>query len=195
MDIYIERNITYFIKNYNVYCTANITLGIMPVKIKMLSNGCSIIIKQYPFLLKLINSLPILNCENFTPFKIYKDNVKCGKGKHILFKPLYIFTINNDIYEIRHHSNNYISLMRNNVQIALYYKNITSVAEHNIYNVKCVYDTEMLNIILLFCAFIDVIFYPNNGNFSYIKKEKTFVFNDKYEERINWKPPKNIILW
>ena len=183
------RNIHYYIKNYDVVSKANITLGMLPIKIEVLSNN-HIILKQSPWILKLINALPLLNYETFTPFKLYKNGVKCGKGKHLFFKPVFIFVIDMDRYEIRHHSNNYISIMRNDKQIALFQKKLRSVAENNTYFVKCINENGILDIIMLFCAFIDVMFYPNNKHIAYIKEEKTYILNDKHSKRIQWSPPR-----
>lgn len=193
MDICINRNMMkknlhYSVEHYNITGSANYTWGILPVKIEVLSNKNHIMLKQSPWILKFINSLPLLNYETFTPFKLYKNGAKCGRGWHILFRPVFVFIIENDRYELRHHTDNYISIMKDNKQIGLVRKKIKTIAEKNTYYVKCINEENILDIIMLFCVFIDVMFYPNNKQISYVKTEKTFVLNDKFSKRINWNP-------
>lgn len=193
MEFYIYRNmnakkINYYINNHSVEGSANITLGIIPIKITVKNGNKCIVLKQAPLILKLINALPLLNYETFTPFKIYKDNLFCGRGAHILFRPIFKFKIEGNKYELRHHSDNYISLLRENKQIALFQKKSLSIRENRSYFIKCVNEAGILDIIMLFCAFSDVIFYPNNKSVGYLKWDKTYVFNDKYANRTHWNP-------
>lgn len=182
------KKITYYINNNNIEGTANITLGILPIKITVQNSNHCIVLKQSPLILKLINALPILSYETFTPFKIYKDSIFCGRGTHVLFRPIFKFKMEGNRYELRHHSNNYISLIRENKQIALFQKKSLSISEKRSYFVKCINEAEILDIIMLFCAFADVIFYPNNKSVAYIKWDKTYVINDKYASRTYWNP-------
>ena len=186
---YIKKNnLEYITDTYDFKGTLNYANNVFPIKLKLTTSKDVLEIVQKPWILKLINCLPILNTETFAPFKVYLNGVLCGKSKNILFKPIFLFYINDDLYEIRQHNNNYISLMHNNVQLALYKKDDVTISETNNYSIKCVNNDEMIQWIILFCLFIDRVFYPNNSSLNYWKYEKNYVINDEYSERLSWEP-------
>ena len=162
------------------------TLGLLPVKIKVLCNNKTLGLKQTAWLLKLINLLPFLNTESFIPLRFYENGICCGAAKKKMFQPAFDIKINNSNYEVRQHNNNNISLMRDNIQIALYKKELRTIAEHNKYIVEFDESADKL-LILLFAILADTVFYSNAGRFTYCKYEKDIIINDKFKERTNYK--------
>ena len=132
--------------------------------------------KQTNWLLKIFNSLPILNIETFTPYKYYNNGVCCGYSKKYILKPIFAFFIDEDYYEVKQCSDNSILLTRNKAKIALYKKEDWSTLEENTYNLKIINESNIdTKLLLLFCIFIDVEFYPNNWKLSYFKYEKNHI--------------------
>ena len=86
------------------------------------------------------------------------------------------------------HSNNYVSVLKNNVQIALIKKESLTYCEQNTYEVLCSddIDGEVL-LILMFVAFTDIHFFKNGNRIDYLKCEKTIGF-DTFKERTTWRP-------
>ena len=187
----IERKIgrskfLYEMSGMSVVGSSKYTLRLLPVKIEVLCGNKTLVLKQTAWLLKLINSLPLLNIETFTPLRFYENGIYCGIAKKKMFQPVFDIRINSSIYEIRQHNNNYISLMRDNIQIALYKKELQTIAEHNKYIVEFDESADKL-LILLFAILADTVFYSNEGRFSYCKYEKDIIINDKFKERTNYK--------
>ena len=165
--------------------TANYTFGFIP----RIYNNDLFELKQTSWLLKLINSFPILNLETFTPFKYYVNGNYSGRSKKVPFKPVFHFTINEDKYELCQHNKNYVSLMRNDIQVALYRKEDETVLEMNTYNIKYDENSNMEHsLLLIFCIFIDVTFYANSMNIAYLKYDKNYVIKNEYDERTLWDP-------
>ena len=77
--------------------------------------------------------------------------------------------------------------MKNNSQVALYKKDIATFMEENRYTIK--YDDRIsIQLLLLFCIFIDVESYPNHLRISASKYEVDFAIKDPYKERTHWEP-------
>lgn len=147
-------------------------------------------LKQTNILIKLLNALPLLNLYSFTNFKYYVNDVYKGRTSHNNFlKPQFKFHLGEVEYDIYCHKNNYISIMRDNKQIALVKKEDLTYAEKNRYILR--YDaSSQYNdaFLLLLVCFIDVTFYPNHFSFSNIKYEKTLGSDKNYDDRVNWRP-------
>ena len=148
-------------------------------------------LEQRNWLLILINSIPLLNLGTYTPYNLYVNKKHIGFSRNNPFKPMFVFFIEGDCYELCQHNNNYISLMKNNIQVGLYKKSDISVLEENIYELS--YSDSMgeqLPLLVLFCVFADRIFYKNHLSFSYYKYEKNIVAEKKetYSKRTSWTP-------
>lgn len=170
----------------NISGKANYTFGLLLQKITIVSSKSVLQLKQTNWILKLLNAFPILNSEVLAPYKFYVNGRYCGKSKNVFLEPCFFFDIENKRYEVRLHNNNIISLMMNNTQIALFEKETSSRRERNIYKIR--HSTEHIEkeMLLLFCAFADLVFYENESFVSYYKIEKNYVLNDKYAERTKW---------
>lgn len=191
MKVNIQRTMynnkfVYNIKGYTFVGESNCTYGLFPIQIKIPFEESCIELKQ-SIILKLINCLPVLNMETLASFKAYLNKKYIGKSTHKLFEPVFYFDFQGGMYEVRLHNNNYISLMKNNIQTALYNRVSYSEGENNIYEVEFDDSKEHLVYILLFCIFIDRVFYSNNGKVNYLKWEKNIVINDRHKVRTSWK--------
>lgn len=167
---------------------SNYTYGLIPRRIMVLRDNYSIMeLKQTNWLLKFMNSLPVLNCETFTPFYYFENKTLLGKSKTRLFQPAFFFTIKENFYELRQHNHNVISLMENGAQIALYKKEAFTEFERNKYEIRYREDKEENDpLLLLFCIFIDVVFYSSTSKISGWKYEKEYVMKDPFPERTHW---------
>lgn len=124
----------------------------------------------------------------FPQYKFYHREICIGKTKISFFSPRRIIIINNICYELYLHNNNYISILKNNVQIALIKKSEMTMAEENKYIISFDENLEKdVGLLTIFVAFIDVIFYPNRYKLNYVKYEKTIGI-DKLYNRTLWKP-------
>lgn len=168
---------------------ANHTYYFLPRRIRVTDSDRVLELNQTSYMLKFINSLPILSLETFTPFKLFVNGIYAGKTKKRLFKPIFDISVNKETYCLSLHSNNFISLMKNGVQVALYRKETRTNVERNVYFAKFNLKGEIDEaLILLFCVLIDVVFYRNNSRISALKYEKTIVFDDLNNDRVNWIP-------
>lgn len=100
------------------------------------------------------------------------------------FRPIRNFIIHRNTYQLYAHKNNIFSLTKNGVQVSLYKKIPYSKCKRNTYFITFS-PQESLEIIQLFCIFIDLFFYDGyNGRII----EKNVVFSDRYPEHISWSP-------
>ncbi len=182
-----NKKFLYYLNDDTLVGHTNITFGFLPCIIEVFGNrGLSL---KQNILLKLINNFPILNLESFAPFKLYENGKHIGIAKTVFLQPAFKVIIKKNTYEIRQHNKNFISVMKNNFQIALYKKDAITEQEMNRYAVS--YDENAADsaLIYLFCIFSDSVFYNNDRSFSYLKYERDFIPNDKkYLNRINWEP-------
>lgn len=168
---------------------ANHSFGIVPRKIKVFDGKKNIEIKQTNWTAGVFSLIPILNKKALAPFKYCVDGKCIGKSQTEVFEPVHFFYIDNYVYEIRAHSGNYVSVLKDDNQIALYKKEDISYGELISYHVeyKETADVSIADI-FVFCIFIDVVFFRDNNSAAYFRKEKTFVLNDEYKDRIKWHP-------
>ena len=182
----------YTMENDSLYTgAANWTFGIRLLKICVSDSNIFWEVKQTNYIIRIINSLPFLSLEDFTPYKFYQGNIYIGISKKKIFRAVYDFKINENSYELRLHNNNYFSLMKNNIQIALYQKEKWTINEENQYRVKFDSIKENKLIIFLFCIFSDAVFFTDNKATS-IKYEKNYPLTDSYSERVKWSAPIDI---
>lgn len=195
MELVIKRSLSpkgYIYKFDNkssIVGFANYTFGLTFRKIVVKINDVTCHeLRQNNLFLKLIDLIPIINFFNFVPFNYYYNNKINGKTEKspIHFDVAYYITIFNDEYEIRGHSDNIISITKNNIQICVINKDHLIIAEDNTYRITAVNNIDK-ELLMLFLVFIDVTLYPNK-NLGLIKYEHDIVFNDEYKERTNWKP-------
>ncbi len=185
-----SKGIAYLIKeSVELRGSANYTLGIWRQRIRVLKNGSiHMELKQNPFL-KLINSLPLINLINFSPFHFCEDGKYVGSARHVMTNPQYDITRGSDVFSLRLHSGNICSLTKNGEQVALYQKEKDSWAEQNKYTIRysgCM--ESSLDMLFLICMLIDVTFFKNHGQIALAKEETSVVLGDKYEEMIYWTP-------
>jgi len=195
MNTTIERKITSEGFSYTISCdptlegTTNFTLSLLPIHITVVECDTNIYqMKEANWLLKLISWIPIPIWNRLMPFKYYLNGSLLGKSKTTLFRPAFFFPIGADVYEIRGHSKNYYSMMKNDVQVALIQRETYVYHERNTYQIKFKEDCCPKPILLLLCIFIDTKFYPNQGSIFTNRWDTDYVINDLYEDRVLWKP-------
>ena len=162
----------YHYKNDNIIIgNSKHTFLFRPFRISVSDDIEKFELKQTAHLLKIINSLPLLNIKTFTPFYLFKNGEKVAKLKTKIFKPIFYFTLDGNEYTLIHKGNNSIIFLCNDKQIARYTKETLAVAEQNTYVVDFNAETMSKTFVLLMCIFIDVIFYPNRMHIDYVKLE------------------------
>lgn len=192
----VERNIRNgfiykIIGNDNFYGKCNFTYNILLRKIYINDYNRTTVYNfmQTNILQKIIYIITfmwLLPIDLFPKYKIYKNGKNIGYSKYSFSSPKKILLIKNDKYELYLHSNNYISVMKNDTQIALIKKTLLTELEKNVYEIH--YDEQAENDIALLLAFIvfsDIVYFPNKLKMSYYKYEKT-IGKDKYNYRTLW---------
>lgn len=129
----------------------------------------------------------ILQLFLYPQYTIFDEKGKIiGYSEGSWFRPKKTFTIDNNQYNIRVHKNNSFSLTKNSIQIALYEKKPFKWLEsrpdtyYTFYN-----DSEPVEIIGLFCIFIDLIFFTDCGGRTITN---VFVPYDPHPECTRWRP-------
>lgn len=119
-------------------------------------------------------------------YAIFEDDIEIGYAREKWIKPISSFVIRDDIYQLFVHQGNRFSLMKNGIQVALYTKRCEEWLKSQPLTYDIDYDkNEEIEIIELFCLFIDVFFFtPYNGS-SHIK---VIVPHDRYSEHTLWQP-------
>ena len=181
----------YVMEKYSeIHAYSPYNYGILPKKITATDKNTMYTISQTNWALKLLTLIPlfwILPIDCFPKYKVFKNGILLGKSSVAFFTPRRKLVIQNHKYEFYLHNDNYVSIMKDDIQIALVKKSILSLAEENNYvidfenAVECDY-----TLIILFVAFIDIIFFPNHFRIDAIKYEKTIGI-DKYKHRTLWK--------
>ena len=98
-------------------------------------------------------------------YTIYEDEKEIGYTLEKWIKPIEHFMLHGDCYRLLPHKGNCFSLTKNGEQIALYTKQPEKMLEIRPDTYDIDYDiNEPIEIIELFCLFIDVFFFtPYNG--------------------------------
>ena len=145
-----------------------------PKKCIVISGNDEIILKESSMFLKMLNALPLLNIETFEPFCILKNENVVSRSQKVFLKPDFTFNIENKPYKLSLKGNNHINISIDNRPAADYYRETMSYAE------KCTYEIEFdrsliaCEYVLMFCMFIDYVFFRNHTSFSGIRYEKWF---------------------
>ncbi|MBE7043935.1 MAG: hypothetical protein E7397_00250 [Ruminococcaceae bacterium] len=167
----------------------NYTFGIWTRRILvrdcMRTVACSM--KQTNFIFKMLTWIPlfwILSIGLFPKYKIYIGNQLSGETKVSFHTPKRNIVINDHIYELYLHNDNYVSIMMDERQIALVKKNNLTIWGKNCYRVD-VSDEADTRLILMLIALIDVMFFPNRLEINAIEYEKT-IGKDELHERTLW---------
>ena len=180
-------------ENKNLLAEANYTFGLLRRKITASNNKNDIfVLCQKKWLLKLITIIPVfwlLHTELFPYYNLYHNEVVIGRTKKSFLKSKCVIVIYDQYYELYLHSNNFVSIMRESEQIALFKKETVSFNGRGLYEVK--YDENKLNqlIVILLVAFADIIFFNNHLKLYSVKYEKT-IGKDKFYYRTLWNPDK-----
>lgn len=163
-----------FTNDNNYIGFAKYTHLILPNDMTVQYGSKTLQIKQESYILKFINSLPLLNIETFTPHYLYINGEKVAKITHRFFRPIFDFEIDGHMYSITQKNNNVIYVMKDGNKVARYKKRYVTYREENTYDV----DDNILiskDWVLLFCIFIDMVFFPNIGPSSYVNYDRNFV--------------------
>ncbi len=179
-------------QNDSVSAEVSFDYGILSRNITSKGNNIKYTMKQRNWLLKILMVIPklFIPVDLFPKYNIFFNEEIIGKTKVAFCTPKRELTINNSLYEIYLHSNNYISIMKDDVQIALVKKSVLTFGEQNRYDVDFDYITEKdMVFALLMVAFADVVFYPNRLRIDAIKYEKT-IGKDKMSQRTFWQSKK-----
>jgi hypothetical protein len=163
-----------FTNDNNYIGFAKYTHLILPDDMTVQYGSKTLQIKQESYILKFINSLPLLNIETFTPHYLYIDGEKVAKITHRFFRPISDFEIDGHMYSITQKNNNVIYVMKDGNMVARYKKRYVTYREENTYDVD---DNILISkeLVLLFCVFIDVVLFRSEGSYSYVKYERDFV--------------------
>ena len=184
---------TYSIEQDNsVSAEVSFDYGVLSRCITSMGKNIKYTMKQNNWLLKILMVIPkiFIPIDLFPKYNIFLDEKIIGKTRVAFCTPKRKIVIDNSIYEIYLHSNNYISIMKENIQIALVKKSVLNINEQNRYDVDFDYISEKDKVfILLMIAFIDVVFFPNRLRFDAVKYEKT-IGKDKMEYRTLWESKK-----
>ena len=174
----------------DIYAQSPYNYNILLKNITVREQNVFYTIRQTNWVLKIIALILlfwILPIDFFPKYKLFKNGVLIGTSKVSFFSPGRKLFIQNSIYEFYLHNDNYVSIMKDNVQIALVKKLELSIVGENHYIIDFEDSIGIDNaLILLFVAFIDVIFFPNRFSVDAIRYEKTIGI-DKYKQRVFWK--------
>ena len=140
----------------------------------VISGSDKIMLKETSLFLKVLNALPLLNTETFEPFCVLKNGNVVSRSQKVFLKPYFTFNIENKTYKLSLNGNNHINISVDNLSAADYYRETISYAENCTYEVD--FDCSLISreYVLLFCMFIDYVFFRNHTSFSGIKYEKWF---------------------
>ena len=126
----------------------------------------------------------------FPEFIIYKNGRIVGETKPDLLKggieKLYL---DDSYYVLRFHTKNYISIFKNDSQIALLKKRDITYANQNEYTVSCereLYEDKAWLIMLV--MFADTAFWSNNRMMWDAVRWEVTIGKDQFPEYLEWKP-------
>lgn len=186
-----NRKYTYsFLDKSSVHAEVDITLWRIPPAITVIHSlkRKELQLVQRSKILGVLNSLPVINTKTLVPFFVLCDEHRIGRVYTSIFSPLFFFEMGDERYEIRLHSHNYCSVMKNSVQVALFQKYTTTISGQRKYDLYFS-DSISLELLLLFCAFCDVTFFRNRNSVYFARRETAVsLFPDKYISRAEWRP-------
>lgn len=197
MIIHIVKNIKfnkylYTVNEYPDYhAEANYDYALLPRKIEAMSEH-TYVLHQTMWILKLITLLPIFwifHSDAFPRYKLFKDGDLIGRTYISFFSPRRKFVADTHLYELYLHSNNIVSVMKDNTQAAIIKKDIKSFNEQGYYMIEYNENNIELGLLMLLVAYVDVAFFNSHFKFYSIKYEKTVtVGKDKFFCRTLWHP-------
>lgn len=124
------------------------------------------------------------------PYQIYENNRPVGefvKKRGACYRASY----KKDTYEITEHTGDRVSIMKNDVQIALISRNTVAWNNENIYCIlyQKACSEEDLCFLFMICVFCDRVFYSDfDGLVLGPVVSKSIVFRDCHRERAGWTP-------
>lgn len=181
----------------SVSAEASFDYGVLSRCITSMGNNIKYTMKQNNWLLKILMVIPkiFIPIDLFPKYKIFINDELAGKTKVAFCTSKRKLTINNSLYELYLHSNNYISIMKDDIQIALIKKSTLTIWGENRYDVDFEYATEKDKVfMLLMVAFADIVFFPERFRLEALKYEKTIsIGKDKMQHRISWKSRNNCL--
>jgi hypothetical protein len=131
--------------------------------------------------------LPFVVWSVYPHYSYCENNEVFGTSITPLSEGALFFKIKENIYEIRQHSNFYVSIMKADIQMALIMMGHSSDCEMRSYEVQYSPALEKDFVLLfLLCIFVDVRFYLNKGR----EIGYHHILFDKYKDRVFWKPNK-----
>ena len=197
MKIVVERELKankyeFDIEGKNLHSEVNYTFGVLLRRIKIY-NECGVpvyIFKQTNFLFKIIMFMLfwILPDRSCPQYKFFDEGIYKGESAIKMFTPQRIVIINNHEYELYLHSNNYVSIMKDKIQVGLIKKNNISILEKNKYLVF--FDEKKENdilLVLLLVTYTDIIYFPKRFRFNYYYNEKSIGVDMLYDRTL-WRP-------
>lgn len=146
------------------------------------------IVQEKFAVLKLVSKL-LLNIVQLAPYELrYKEEpIGCLRASMSL-APKLIGKIGEHFFELRMHSGNICSLMRDNVQIAKFTKRAKSEFERNIYDVLYL-NEEFFELCFLFCILADILWFKDDAHWYAVRYETGLVPFDSCHYRVDWMPP------
>ena len=165
---------------------ARYTFGFLPRKIEVIQGERKICCRQKWNAFKIILFPLNFLHSKFWRYSLYEDGVLIGECKRKSYVPPVLhLRMHEDLYIISMHSDNCSSVMKNEVQVALFQLDKWAFAGLNEYSIDCSYQISS-DILALIAAVVDVTFFPMNGKFAGISYTKTFVRFDKEKQRAKW---------
>ncbi len=197
MKVIVERVLKlnryeFCMKEKKLCSEVNYTFGLLLRRIKIY-NECGVpvyIFKQTNFLLKIITLILfwILPDRSYPRYKFFDKGIYKGESSIKMFTPQKIVNINNHEYELYLHGNNYVSIMKDKIQVGLIKKNNISISEKNKYVVF--FDEKQENdilLVLLLVTYIDIIYFPKRFKLNYYYNEKSIGVDMLYYRTL-WRP-------
>ncbi len=138
--------------------------------------------------LKLVSKL-LLNIVQLAPYELrYKEKPIGNLRVSMSLAPKLIGKIGEHFFELRMHSGNICSLMRDNVQIAKFTKRAKSEFERNIYDVLYL-NEEDFELCFLFCILADILWFKDDAHWYAVRYETGVIPFDSCHDRADWMPP------
>lgn len=175
----------------NIACYRRFTFGVLFERIYL--DDSKLELKQVSYFLRFISRLSIYGILPIDPFPqliLYEGHIKKGGVYSYFFSSNRKVKIGKNVYELYLHRDNYISVMKNESQIALMKRECFTAAEETEYEID--FDPAMendINLILMLVAFADSTYFKNRLKWSFAKYEKS-VGKNAFDERLKWQSNK-----
>ena len=174
-----------------VHGKANFTLGIGLRRLTTCDEKDFWELKQEGVAQKILSWFPLMDDYPRPCYQVYLNNLKVGKSKSTHNSTQTLFTVNNDTFELFLHGDNYISVLKNDIQVALLRRDEKIIQETAIYSGHFSIKHISLSFLLLLVEYVDVTWFPMNG-YASAKVSRTDISEDEpFKERVNWVPEDN----